>query len=323
MIGSSSDVLTDETNPSTGWTLCGEGTDLADYEYREMENSGGENWADDNSQIERTFHCKWEKRDLFMQDLLGQNLLMTNNRISRRTPDQHPNYANFFAVDAKVSGLKLTGKDGYKITYDRAIIQAVYRQLPYWVRTDLACRFGGETQLEYERYCSFAESYDTAFVTDNCGVEGTLTGGSKVNMRTSAQTAKTIPSTSLTITWHKVPSKSESPFRSPTAEVVPLYQGYVNDREFFGYPAETVLFVGADPKQSAATVDIDPLYEIPSITYNIPYKFGIRKYATDGSGWAGWNHVLRCGSWIRATYQNSVTPRYPLANLYDLWTIPS
>lgn len=340
MIGPS-DLANPYVNPSTNWTLTTR-TDktLNSYEYSELQSGGDEAWSKDNSQLNRKFRIRWDQRDLFVADLLGQNLLNGSNDINRRTPDQHPTYGNFFAVDARVrpegTGVSAPSTNGtaadIEVKHNFGIVEAVYRQLPYVLKVDTEVLEDG-VYREYNRYTSFNYSFESQYVQLTCTPEVGAEGAKTIFRK---KITKLVSAMEIKATWHRVPGANSNTLRCPVEDRVAVLQGKINEVEFLGFPRGSVLFLGMEPKMGFATVDTNPTYEgTPMTEWDITYTFKVRRgcnsapsYCTDCLDTTvtpneayGWNYTLTCNGWQRVSFVNSTLTNYEYGDLRELFLI--
>lgn len=292
-------------------------SDDEDFGYRELvESKGKGNVSPDSAQLERVFRVVWSNVPHFLDDLLGYSYIASPRPVagnfSRVLPDEHPLYANFFAMDATVEGLgspsygsggsglgtfddtdaccQQVGKE--IISYPFAKITAVYKPIDYAVICDdeLPSVTGstGEynSSSEYARYCTRTYSYASEILTLQTAMKFVSTG--RVLQGGAGQVQFM---TTVNMLWRQVPSDmSGDPFVCPTQTAIINCVGHVNDGIFLGQPAGCVLFIGAEPKMR--TPKMGEQGGGDQFLWDVNYQFAIRNNGTaaDGDSASGWNY---------------------------------
>lgn len=238
--------------------------------FKEQKESGKETYAHGNSSATRVFLCCWNCRAAFVDDVLGYAYLDGSNTLHRVLPDPHPDLYNFWAGDATIEGIGTVGVGvNGAIAFPTAKVTVNYRPFPYRF---LADAFTGS---EINRYVSRQYAFNADYLT----VNGTMKFVTPVPPTVlTAPPGRITGTMELTLTWHEVPGKATNPFEPPNIENVIDCYGRVNDSDFDGYDAGTVLFMGIDPQMSTPRLAGDNFY------WTIAMKFLIRD---NGAGIGG------------------------------------
>lgn len=235
--------------------------------YSESTDGGDEDYSSQNGQAIRVFYTTWGERKLFIDYLLGWSVPV-GKTLRRVLPDQHPDFPPLYAVDASSKGVgsAFVGTSG-AIAFPLSKITATYRAVDYIV-TDDASIAGSELN----RFCSRTYTYSSQYLS----VQGYMQWVSRTESKTlTAPPGQIVGLTEYNVVWHGVPG-GQVPADVPLSGTISALAGCVNSKEFDGYPAGSVLFLGADPHMSkpqlTATVGLPGFYQ-----WEMGYKFLIAR----------------------------------------------
>lgn len=263
---------------------------LGDMDYMELRDTGTESYTPGDSSATRIFMVRWDRREDFLADLLGYSAInSTGNGINRTIPDEHPDLDLFFAMTAQVTkGLGvLSEQPNNAASFTNAVITTEYKPRPYAVLPDTAIT------TELDRYVERPMTVAANFLT----LQGTMefvSAPSGVIIQNPPN--KLSSQINFQYIWHEVPADPNHPFIPPNFTAMNNCLGRVNsvtfDADVLNAPAETVLFLGYEPKlvpPRFSATQTDMLY-----TWEITLMLG---YMNNGTGLdghtAGWNHIYR------------------------------
>lgn len=228
------------------WNYNPEGFDvqnLGDDDYTELRSSGKEQYTEDGSTANRVFELNWDVRAAFIDDCLGYSYL-SGTTIIRVLPDEHPEIANFFALDASVEGKGVLGQsDNGSISWTHAVVTVNYRPREYLVSANED--FGGNEQ---NRYTSRASEFAGELLTTQTGMKFVTAPQRLLTSSPGRLTA----TQELTYTWYDVPALAALPFIVPNSDARDACIGKLNSEIFdqpgVAYPVGTILFLGQTQK---------------------------------------------------------------------------
>jgi len=256
--------------------------------FQEIGGSPVEQYGLEGFTARRQFLLAWEDRDAFAAEVLGRAVAHGSS-----TWAHYPGKASVFAVrvryepfdpngpDAKpIAGLT-EGLNSYNGSFAKAIVD--YRTVNAQDRPDGPSNEIG-THLTYRML--FAAEDQPILPTGWRWIDdpaGSLPADLVLNKR--------IPVTEHHLTWHQV--------IQPPWDVIQALQGKVNEAEFLGAAAGTLLFEGAEAnKLFRAGFESGP----SEFCWQIRYVF-LERAIKHGGAVYGWNHVYR-GSppgWVEVT----------------------
>ena len=272
--------------------------------FRELCGSPTERYTEDGFEAERRFIVAWEDRDSFAVELLGEAA-----EHGGTTSTHYPGKETVFAFDVRYEPYdpedpdqqdlsSLTeGLNSYSNSFALAIVS-------YKTINENDCPDGPEapsgTQL----------SYRLLFSTDDhaIGPGGWSWSDNTTAIPASQNLLKRIPTTEHHVTWKQVVG--------PPWETIQAMQGKVNQADFLGCSAGTLLFEG---------VEANKLFRAGIEEGASPFCWEIRylfreKSIKQGAGTFGWNHAYRenPAGWVEAV--NTIGEKlYPLANFDQLF----
>lgn len=185
-------------------------------------------------------------------------MLGTNARgglgITRDVPESHPHYPGLYAMEARLLlGLGVGAQDGRGgVSYDRARYAITYRGVDYDIFED-----------GVDEWNRFTSKYRT-FSIETLPLPGSTfkyVDGSNPVMPIPETPGKLFPSQEITYVWRRVPGIPDSG--------IDECNGKVNEDTFDGYPEETLLLAGVEPRPYISSTR-QPLYDIS-------FKFLYRK----------------------------------------------
>jgi hypothetical protein len=228
----------------------------------------------------------------FTQEMLGYEMYV-GGRIARVLPEFHPVYVWMPCVECQLfegvgspregaSGV-VTFTDPAGSTAGPARFRVVYRTVPWIYQEDTAIYTDDDTGAgELGRYVERRISFNVEAVP----LKGSSFKFTADNEPVPSPPAKVVPLAELTYVWHNVP-------RPPDDRIVEAI-GKVNDGVFDGnqfggggnYPAETVLFTGANRVEGKNPKGF--------LNFTVTYKFSLRtSEASGGNTEATWNRFYR------------------------------
>ncbi|MBN1910117.1 MAG: hypothetical protein JW818_10285 [Pirellulales bacterium] len=263
--------------------------------FRELGGSPCEWYDAAGFHARREFLVAWADRDAFALYVLGEAA-----EFGGSTQVNYPGKAHVFAVKLRYEPAdpdqpdvkELTEIDqelnSYADSWAKAIVE--YRTVNPRDRED-----GPEN--EPGTYLTYRMRYLGAF--QPVGPGGWMWSDTYGAVPSTQELAKWIPMTEHLLTWHQVVN--------PPWQTISELQGTLNDAEFLGCAAGTLLFEGADAnKLYRAGLDEGP----SPFCWEIAYLFRERAIKSGGSVF-GWNHAYRenPAGWVTVTNGS--------ANLHD------
>jgi hypothetical protein len=116
-----------------------------------------------------------------------------------------------------------------------------------------------------------------ALLLSNAGLVWDGPNGYKQTVQPTVQVSTFEPTIVLDMEWKWVPL--------PPWASIALLAGSVNINPFFGYPIETVMFIGCQADMAFQTNSND-------VMWRLKYKFQVRQVTTEASEIGGWNHFF-------------------------------
>ena len=271
--------------------------------FRELGGSPVEKYSSDGFSARREFVIAWEDRDAFAVEILGEAA-----QYGSTARVNYPGKTSVFAVrlryepvdpehpDAQTFTELTDGPNAYGNSLAKAIVD--YETVNPLDRLDGPSNEIG-THLTYRML--FSAEYQ------EIGSGGWSWVDTSVAVPSTLELAKWIPMTEHHLTWHQV--------IDPPWETIHQLQGTVNQAEFLGCPAGTLLLEGADAnKLYRAGFDAGA----SPFCWKIGYVFRERSIK-HGSAVYGWNHVYRenPAGWVEVT--NGADRLYDSADFLPLF----
>lgn len=271
--------------------------------FRELAGSPVEWYDSDGFHAKRHFITKWEQRDAFAIELLGEAAAHGGSLST-----SYPGKTHVFAVKLRYEPLdpdyldqktleSLTGDlNSYSRSYAKATVE--YHTVNPMDREDGPSNETG-THLTYKML--HAGEYLPI------GPDGWSWNDTSVAIPYTQALTKWVPTTEHYLTWHSVVN--------PPWSTIHSLQGTINDSEFLSCPAGTVLFEGAEANKlfrAGFEEGASPF------CWQIKYRFRERSIKSGGTTF-GWNHLYResPAGWAEVT--NGSTKLYDSADLMSLF----
>ena len=271
--------------------------------FRELAGSPIEWYDSDGFHAKRTFITKWEDRDAFAIELLGEaaahgGSLSTcypgKTHVFAATLRYEPFDPNY--IDQKTLESLTDDVNSYSNSYAKATVE--YDTINSMDREDGPSNETG-THLTYKML------YSGEYLTIGSG--GWSWSDTSTSIPSDQALTKWVPMTEHLLTWQSVVN--------PPWTAIHNLQGTVNDSEFLSCPAGTVLFEGAEANKlySAGFEE-----GASPFCWQIKYMFRERSIKSNGSTY-GWNHAYRetPAGWAEVT--NGSTKLYDSADLMTLF----
>lgn len=262
----------------------------------------------------------------FLAQVLGYTRKV-GNALSRTTPMQHSDRLDWlYATDAEwLEHQSEHGEDASsRLTFDGNVKYAVhFKSLPYKVLDDPglgAVHSDGELGRYVERLDTFA-------------VENLQVPGGAYRWVTAPQDAIQEPPARIFVTrqvsyiWHQIPQSALSAVKRKVDACIGRVNSTTFDREVepvagtFGYPAETLLLVGADFQlEKERCCHPNPPERMWRVTYQMLY----RNNGSSGGTYFGHNHLYRAsaGTFQRVELASAAgTYLYSLADFNTLFNL--
>lgn len=289
------------------------GTPLGSSNYREMHDGTGEgSISPDSSTHTRIFLVDWGQMPDFYDDLLGYATL-GGGSIIRVLPDEHPLFPGCFARNAtyKPWGVKRLETTDHFINPPYAMLTATYEYVPFNVLAD------EDIEGEYDRFVEWTLEPQSEFLQ--------LQGGTKFETTGRVLTespGRIVHTTTITAIWHDVPAFDEDdPAYPPNSSKFDAARGRVNDSDFLGYHAGTVMFVGCSGAKMTR-----PRLSDGARMWTLPLQFAIKDEGFGAQGdIAGWQHLydVQTDEWDKVLSAKTGNEIYPTADFNDLFVIDS
>jgi len=255
--------------------------------FRELGGSPREQYDTNGFRAWREFLIAWEDRDAFAVEILGEAAQHGGSYWTT-----YPGKPSVFAVSIRYEPVdaaqpdqkelfSLTeGLNSYSSSFARAIVK--YETINELDRDDGPENEAG-TQISYRM--KFSAEYQPI------GPGGWSWVDTSDPLPDDQPLAKWVPMTEHHLTWYKVVN--------PPWATIHALQGTVNDGEFLGCPAGTLLFEGAEANKLYAG---DFASGASPFCWEIKYLFRERAIKHGGSVF-GWNHLYReePAGWVEAT----------------------
>jgi hypothetical protein len=247
-------------------------------DFKELGGSPVEQYGLDGFRARREFLIAWEDRDAFAAEVLGAAAPHGG-----ASWVHYPGKESVFAVRLRYEPFDPDGPDVKDIpglteglnSYSGSLAKATvdYRTVTGQDRDDGPA---GETGTHLTYRMAYAADWLPLLPAGWQWEDGQ---GNPVP--DALEVAKYVPVTEHHLTWHQV--------LNPPWDAIHALQGKVNDAEFLGCPAETVLFEGAEANKLFRA----GFEEGPSpFTWQIHYVFRERSIKQGGQV-LGWNHFYR------------------------------
>ena len=271
--------------------------------FRELGGSPVEQYDADGFSARREFLIAWEDRDAFAVEVLGE-AANHGGQNSTLYPGKNAAYGVkivYEPVDpenpdnSELNSLA-RGLNSYSGSFAKAVV--TYNTLTSRDRLD-----GPEN--EPGTHITYSMSHAVGDSSIRPG--GWKWSDNSMDISDYYKLYKRVPVSVHNLTWHNVVS--------PPWATIHQLQGTVNNAEFLGCPAETVMFEGAEAEKTfrAGFDETDP-----SFAWKIKYVFRERsiKYA---GGIYGWNHLYResPAGWFEIT--NGTAKFYTSADFQSLF----
>lgn len=299
--------------------------DLMDpiWGFSEEQKNPTQGAISESSTHTRYFFVNWSRLPAFLDDLLGYSYLTGPSSgvyaVNRELPDAHPLFKNFWVSEASYQAFAPPGFDaGLKFgEWPYAKVTAVYRPAEYAILAD------DDVADESQRFVSHKYSFDASMLIIQSSMRFVGTGIGPGRLFTGSP-GKLSLVVMHTMTWHDVPGKLSDPFEVPTVAAIKKCTGKVNDASYFGNPAGTMLFLGAEATMK--TPKLTPFVDSPWYSWEITYKFaernnGINKYGEQTTH----NHFydVNLPGWDLVTHDGLATGNkvYESADLSQLFVI--
>lgn len=220
---------------------------LGPFNYLEQytDDEGAESMMDDNASVRKVYLVDWSQRGQFLDDLLGSaqvgGTVTGGSVLARVLPEQHPEWKNFYAVDAdsKYVGPAQGYDDSNSPTFPYAQITTTFKAVDYAVLDDDASQTN-----ELYRFVQRGYAYTTEYLT----IQGVMQFVSRANNKALDTTpGMNTGFVEKTYTWWWVPADSgSSGFNVPNETNIVKLNGTCNLTTFDGNPPQTVLLNGVD-----------------------------------------------------------------------------
>lgn len=256
--------------------------------FKELAGSPREQYNSEGFRATRTFLIAWEDRDAFAAEVMG-----TATEYGGGGSVHYPGKPAVYAVrlrfepfdpdepDVRSLDDLTIGLNSYSGSFAKAIVD--YRTIIDQDRDDGPMNEAG-THLSYR----MVFRPDSApLTTEGWEWDDQPTADLPANL----ELLKSVPLTEHRLTWHQV--------ITPPWSAIHATQGKVNQSEFLGCPAETLLFEGAEASKVFRAGVED---SVGDFAWQIDYVFRERSIKHGGSTY-GWNHTYRGApvGWARLT----------------------
>lgn len=266
------------------------------------------------------FQIPGDKLKAAIQWVIGVNYMDNNNALRRSLPMFHPAHPWAWAESVQVVGM---GPDGD----DEAAVVWEFQSTPAkWKKYDILVTFGmpkyqlwadDEVTAEYERFVSKELSSDVQMVTVENGQVVYDAGAFIWDLQPHNATIPVArrEGAGIRLTWHAVPQEfvQAAPSGLEVDDGLPTkllqVQGKVNDAEFLGQPAETLLCTGVVWDKYVCPIVTDAVGQL-YFNYDIHIDLMHVKQLDGQRGKAGetrYGHNLLLGPQMKYWYATNAT----------------
>jgi hypothetical protein len=270
--------------------------------FKELQGSPTENYGPNGITAQRDVVCSWADRHDLRDELLGDGYSFGNTAAAT-----YPDNDQLVAMNVQIKPFDnaVPGVAGALSTDEFTDIKTEIADYDIGdasskkVRAHISIGPGSSTNIENNTFLTYRRSSSVEYMLLKGG--GGLRWEDDLDLEPPKEAFPTqrIPVTDHILTWHRV--------LDPPWEAINRVKGTVNKEEWFGFPAQTILFDKEDSeRQFYMFGGLDPLMASWRITYTFRERRIQFKDRAGNAQVGGWCHTWREGPVGRAEWQRLI-----------------